>query len=87
MTGVFLFTAISNYFYNAQGKRIRTESYLEGKEDSLGKTVEETVYDENGHAVKSFSYNSLDPSSKFYTESETDEDGKTVADIDATHNS
>ena len=45
VTGVFLSTTVAEYFYNAQGKRIRTESYLEGKETTLGKTIEETVAD------------------------------------------
>ena len=77
-------THVTEYFYNTTSKLVRTESYIEGKTNTLGKNIEETVYDENGHAVKSFSYNSLDPSSKFYTESETDENGITVADLDAT---
>ncbi|MBO7150444.1 MAG: RHS repeat protein, partial [Clostridia bacterium] len=77
-------TSIVEYFYNAAGKIIRTESYVEDTEATLGKNVEEMVYDENGHMVKSFSYNSLDPSSKLYTESITDENGRTTAEIDAT---
>ena len=75
---------VTEYFYNTVGKCVRTESYIEDKVKTLGKNIEETVYDENGHAVKSFSYNSLDPSSKFYTESVTDESGKKTAEIDAT---
>ena len=42
------------------------------------------MYDEKGNAVKSFSYNSLDSSSKFYTESEYAENGQVTADLDET---
>ena len=60
---------IATYNYNAAGNVVRKESYIKGEEYTTGKTIEETVYDENGNAVKSFTYNSLDTSSKFYTES------------------
>lgn len=40
--------------------------------------------DETGNTVKSFTYNSLDSSSKYYTETEYDENGKTVAKYDET---
>ena len=53
-----------------------------GQEFTNCKTVEETEFDENGNPVRSFTYNSLDPSSKFYTESEYSENGQTLADYD-----
>lgn len=72
------------YIYNALGSVVRTESYVEGEENTTGKTIEETVYDENGNAIKSFTYNSLDSSSKFYKESEYAENGQIAADRDET---
>ena len=74
---------------------VRTESYthrlnpttgavIEDESISRGREIEETVYDDNGNAVKSFRYNSLDSSSKFYTESEVAENGQTLADYDET---
>ena len=78
------YTQVTAYNYNASGNVVRKESYIEGEELTTGKSIEETVYDEKGNAVKSFSYNSLDSSSKFYTESEVAENGQTVADYDET---
>ena len=72
------------YNYNAYGEVIRTESYVEGEEFTTGKTIQETVYDDNGNVIKSFTYNSLDTSSKFYTETEYDENSKVLAEVDAT---
>ena len=40
--------------------------------------------DDKGNVVKSFTYNSLDTSSKFYTETEYDENSKVLAEVDAT---
>ena len=78
------YTQITAYNYNASGNIVRKESYIEGEEFTTGKSIEETVYDEKGNAVKSFSYNSLDSSSKFYTESEVAENGQVLADYDET---
>ncbi len=78
------YTQITEYNYNAAGSVVRKESYIEGEEYTTGKSVEETVYDEKGNAIQSFSYNSLDSSSKFYTESEYAENGQTLADYDET---
>ena len=72
------------YNYNSYGDVIRTESYVEGEEYTTGKTIEETIYDDKGNVVKLFTYNSLDSSSKFYTETEYDENGKVIADVDET---
>ena len=77
-------TSICEYFYNANGKIVRTENYVSGKEDALGRSIEETVYDENGHVTKSFTYNTLSPSDKVYTENDVDENGRTLADFDVT---
>ena len=76
--------SFKKYNYNAYGDVIRTESYVQGEEYTTGKTIEETVYDEKGNVIKSYTYNSLDTSSKFYTETEYDENGKTVAKYDET---
>ncbi len=72
------------YQYNAYGDVIRTESYVAGEEYTNGKNIEETVYDDKGNVVKSFSYNSLDTSSKFYSETEYDESGKVTGELDET---
>lgn len=78
------YTQITTYNYNAAGNVVRKESYIVGEEYTTGKSIEETEYDANGNAVRSFSYNSLDSSSKFYTESEVAENGQTLADFDET---
>lgn len=74
----------TKYNYNIAGNIIRKESYIKGEEYTEGKTIEETIYDEKGNVVKSFTYNSLDSSSKFYTESEVAENGQILADYDET---
>ena len=78
------YTQVTAYNYNASGDVVRKESYVEGEEYTTGKTIEETVYDEKGNAIKSFTYNSLDSSSKFYTESDYAENGQVLADYDET---
>ena len=45
---------VKTYNYNSQGNVIRSESYVVGEENTSGKTVEETVYDEKGKVEKSF---------------------------------
>ena len=79
-------SAVKNYYYNAKGALVRTESYVDDEEEKLAKgiAVEETIYNDKGHVVKSFAYNSLDTSSKYYTEREFNEQGQTTAEIDAT---
>ncbi len=77
-------THITEYGYDMRHRLMRRESYTDEKQYIEGKTVEEWVYDEKGNLIKSFTYNSLDPSSKFYTESILDEKGRTVAEYDAT---
>ncbi len=78
------YTQITTYNYNASGSIVRKESYIEGEEYTTGKSIEEAEYDEKGNAVRSYSYSSLDSSSKFYTESEYAENGQTLADYDET---
>lgn len=70
LTGLIKLPIISykKYNYNAYGEVVRTESYVEGEELTTGKTIEETVFDAYGNAIKSYTYNSLDSSSKLYTE-------------------
>ena len=77
-------TSVTNYSYNAQGKMILSESYVEGEELTSGKVYEERVYDESGNLLKTIAWNSLDASSKFYTESEVAENGQILADKDET---
>ena len=75
----------TKYNYNYAGNIVRKETYVEGEEFTTGKIVEETVYDNKGNVTKSFTYNTLDTSSKFYSsETEYDETGKTLADYDET---
>ena len=50
------FVSHKKYNYNAYGEVIRTESYVQGEEYITGKTIEETVYDDKGNVVKSFTY-------------------------------
>ena len=75
---------ITNYSYNAQGSLVLTESYIEGEELTTGKSYKQTVYDDNGNAIKTISWNSLDSSSKFYSESVLAENGQVIADKDET---
>jgi len=70
------YSTITEYFYDAKGELIRTETYSLGKEDSKGRTIVEYVYDEKGNLKKSFTYNTLDSSSKFYTETGLDQTGE-----------
>lgn len=78
------FTFITNYNYNAQGSLVLTENYVEGGEKRFGKNYEKRVYDKNGNLTKTIRWNSLDSSSKFYTESDYAENGQVVADRDET---
>lgn len=74
--------AVEKYFYNNAGELVRKEGYVEGEELKTGINIEEHVFNDNGVEIQSFSYNSLDPSSKFYTENEVDENGRTLAVFD-----
>jgi len=70
--------------YDTAGELIRKEAYVAGEELKTSINVEEYVFNDKGVEIKSFSYNSLDPSSKFYTENEVDENGRTLAAFDVT---
>ncbi len=73
-------TSYTNYFYDAGGKLTLTESYADGEELISGKNYREYIYDKNGNVVKTISWNSLDSSSKFYSECDYAENGQVVAD-------
>ena len=72
------------YEYNSVGALMCKKSYAEGEESINGVDIEEHIYDENGCEIKTVKYNSLDPSSKFYTEKEYDETGKEIGQLDVT---
>ena len=67
------------YNYNSSGDIIRKESFIVDEEYTNGKTVEETVYDDKGNVIKTFTYNTLDASSKYYTEQKLDENGNVIS--------
>ncbi len=77
-------TSLKTYSYNAQGSLILTESFVMGEELTSGKNYEERVYDENGNVTKTVKWNSLDSSSKFYSESVISESGLVTAEKDET---
>ena len=60
----------SFYSYNPQGSLTLTESYIEDEKLTTGINYEQRVYDDSGNMVKCISWNSLDSTSKFYTESD-----------------
>ena len=76
--------AVKKYSYCEHGNLVKTESYIENEVNEKGITITERVCDEKGNVIKEFSYNSLDSSTKFYTESEVAENGITTAEIDET---
>ena len=78
------FTTHEKYCYDNAGNLIRKESYVEGEEHTNGISIEEHIYNDKGYEIKSFSYNSLDTSSKFYTEHEIDDSGIPVSSFDST---
>lgn len=76
--------AVSKYYYNDLGRQVRKENYIEGEENTTGVMVEETVYDKKGRKIKDIIYNTLDSTSKQYTEKEYLENGQLSAKIDVT---
>ena len=76
--------AVVKYFYDNAGEVVRTESYVEGEELKTGVTVEEHFFNDQGVEIRSTTYNSLDPSSKFYTEYEVDDKGLILSAFDET---
>ncbi len=75
---------ITTHSYNSYGERVLTGSYVEGEEDTLGISYKESTFDDNGHEIRTATWNSLDSSSKFYTEKEYTDDGSLAADLDET---
>ena len=49
----------TKYNYNIAGNIIRKGVYIENEEYTTGKTIEETIYDDKGNVVKSFTYTVL----------------------------
>ncbi len=79
------YKTVSTRDYNAQGKIVRTETYVEGEQTTAGVTVEETVYDDKGGVLETRTYNTLDPASRFCEKHELDEKtGKALAEYDET---
>ena len=78
------YTTVTTYQYNDKGSLIHSESYVDGRQLTEGINIEEHEYDDKGREVRTVSYNTLDASSKFYSEREYDEDGKLVSEPDAT---
>lgn len=68
---------ITNYKYNAAGDIVLSESYVEGEEAISGINYTENVFDSKNNCSKTISWNSLDSSSKFYTETQHLENGQT----------
>ena len=66
---------VTTHEYNKRSKRIRTTSLHSG-------TVNETVYDKKGNAVRSFTYHKDNPASKFVQESEISDNGQVIAETD-----
>ncbi len=75
---------VEEYSYCEHGNLVKTESYVEGEEGTSGVTVTEKVCDDKGNIIKEFTYNTLDSSTKFYTQSEYAENGNVTAEIDET---
>ncbi len=75
---------ITNYYYNDNGCLARKESYVKDEEYITGINVEEYIYNDNGVEIGRCSYNTLDSSTKFYTESRVDNKGRVIATLDAT---
>lgn len=78
------YTKITKYNYNSAGSVVYKKSYVEGEETTRGAEIEETEYDDKGRVLRTISYNSLDSSSKFYSESVYDGIGRTAAEYDET---
>ena len=72
-------TAVVNYHYGANGNLILTESKICGEEQTTGVNFTERTYDKNGNVTKTVSWNSLDASSKFYTQNDVAENGQVTA--------
>ena len=78
------FVHVALFEYNDKGQLLKKQSYTEGEEKINGINIEEHVYDKNGYEIKKITYNSLDPSSKYYEEIEVNEKGQAVTKYDST---
>ena len=67
-------TYVTKYEYNKQSMPIRTIA--------PNGMVNETVYDDKGNTVKSYTYHKSNPASKFVSESEYNENGQAIAEFD-----
>ena len=76
-------TKESLYEYNSNGLLIKKQSYTKNEEFTNGINIEEYVYNDNGYLTATITYNSLDPSSKYYSEQELNENGQVVSEFDA----
>ena len=77
-------TLINKLEYNSNNLVVREEAYEEEKLAACGANITEYKYDKNNYLVKTIKYNSLDPSSKYYSEQEYDENGKLIFELDST---
>ncbi|MDE5721885.1 MAG: hypothetical protein K2I30_03995 [Clostridia bacterium] len=77
-------TSVANYHYDANGSLILTESFVVGEEQTGGVNYEQKVYNKHGAVVKEIKWNSLDSSSRFYTETDLADDGRVLAEKDET---
>ena len=68
--------------YDSVGRLVRKQSYEVGKERENGIDIEEYVCNEKGYETKSIKYNTLDTSSKLYTEKETNDIGQVTGELD-----
>ncbi len=68
--------------YDSASRLVRKQSYEVGKEAENGIDIEEYVYNEKGYEIKSIKYNTLDTSSKLYTEKETNDIGQVISELD-----
>ena len=83
-TNICSFTHIVLFEYNQNGQLVKKQSYTEGEEATNGINIEEHVYEKNGYEIKKITYNSLDPSSKYYEEIDVNEKGQKIASYDPT---
>lgn len=75
---------VTKYTYNDKGAQVREETYIEGDEATQGIMIDENVYDDKNRITKNKIYNSLDSTSKKYTEKEFSDNGDSVkAEFDA----
>ena len=69
----------SRYNYDSKGNLVRKESFVPSEVRGRGIDIEETVYDAKGRVLKTITYNSLDTTSKFYSENEYSDIGEISA--------